>query len=126
MAKLEAKILYIRNIQPGEIVGYGSRLVADRPIRMAVVGAGYADGVIRASQRGGYAWYGGARRQVLIVTMDLIGVDLGQSPAAIGDYVELLGPNVLIDDIATAAGTVAHECLVRLGGRAERVYLGAV
>lgn len=124
VAKLEAKILYIRNVQPGEIIGYGSRVVADRPIRMAVVGAGYADGVIRASQRGGYAWYGGERRQVLIVTMDLIGVDLGQSPAAIGDYVELLGPNVLIDDIATAAGTVAHECLVRLSGRPERIYLG--
>lgn len=56
--------------------------------------------------------------------MDLIGVDLGQSPAAIGQYVELLGPNVLIDDIAAAAGTVAHECLVRLGDRAERVYIG--
>jgi alanine racemase len=124
VAKLEAQILYIRNVQPGETIGYGSRVVADRPIRMAVVGAGYADGLIRASQRGGYAWAGGARCEVLIVTMDLIGVDLGQSPAAIGQYVELLGPNVLIDDIAAAAGTVAHECLVRLGDRAERIYLG--
>jgi len=124
VSKLEAQILYIRNIPPGETIGYGSRLVADRPIRMAVVGAGYADGLIRASQRGGYAWLDGARRQVLIVTMDLIGVDLGDARAAIGDYVELLGPNVLIDDIASAAGTVAHECLVRLGDRAERIYLG--
>lgn len=124
VAKLEAPILYIRNVQPGEMIGYGSKLVADRPIRMAVVAAGYADGVIRASHRGGYAWLDGARRPLLIVTMDLIGVDIGQATASIGDYVELLGPNVLIDDIATAAGTVAHECLVRLGGRAERVYLG--
>lgn len=126
VAKLEAPILYIRNVQPGEMIGYGSKLVADRPIRMAVVAAGYADGVIRASHRGGYAWFNGARRPLLIVTMDLIGVDIGQAQASIGDYVELLGPNVLIDDIATAAGTVAHECLVRLGGRAERVYLGEV
>ena len=124
VAKLEAPILYIRNVQPGEMIGYGSKLVADRPIRVAVVAAGYADGVLRASHRGGYAWFGGSRRPLLIVTMDLIGVDIGQATASIGDYVELLGPNVLIDDIATAAGTVAHECLVRLGGRAERVYVG--
>lgn len=126
VAKLEAQILYIRNVQPGETIGYGSRVVADRPIRMAVVGAGYADGLIRASQQGGYAWLRGQRRKVLIVTMDLIGVDLGEAPAALGDHVELLGPNVLLDDIATAAGTVAHECLVRLGDRAERIYLGEV
>lgn len=124
VARLEAPILYIRNVLPGEIIGYGSKLVAERPIRMAVVAAGYADGVIRASHRGGYAWFAGARRPLLIVTMDLIGVELGDAPATIGDYVELLGENVLIDDIATAAGTVAHECLVRLGGRAERVYRG--
>jgi alanine racemase len=58
--------------------------------------------------------------------MDLIALDIGPAQARIGGWVELLGPNVLLDDIATAAGTVAHECLVRLGGRAERVYLGEV
>ena len=65
------------------------------------------------------------RRKVLIITMDLIAIEIAEAPAAPGDMVELLGPNVLIDDLAAAAGTVAHECLVRLGGRAERVYLGA-
>lgn len=126
VAKFEAPILYIRNVEPGELIGYGSSTLVDKPTRMAVVGAGYADGIIRASKSGGYGWLDGARRPVVIVTMDLIALDIGPAQARIGGWVELLGPNVLLDDIAAAAGTVAHECLVRLGGRAERVYLGEV
>lgn len=127
VATLEAPILYIRAVAPGEMVGYGASLIARRPMRIAVVAAGYADGLIRASRHGGYAWFGGARRPLVIVNMDLTAIDIGDAPATIGEYVELLGPNVPIDDAAAAAGTVAHECLVRLGGgRAERVYLGEV
>ena len=126
VAKFEAPILYIRNVEPGELIGYGSNTVIDKPTRVAVVGAGYADGIIRASRNGGYGWLAGERRPVIIVTMDLIALDIGPAQAQIGDWVELLGPNVLLDDIATAAGTVAHECLVRLSTRAERIYLGEV
>lgn len=124
VATLEAPILDIRNIEAGEIVGYGSSMVVERPTRVAIVAAGYADGVIRASKGRSQAWYAGALRPVLIVTMDLIAVELGDAPAQIGAYVELMGPHALLDDLAQAAGTVAHECLVRLGDRAERVYIG--
>ncbi|HEY9236341.1 MULTISPECIES: alanine racemase [Phenylobacterium] len=127
VATFEAPILYIRSVAPGEIIGYGSSVVATRPMRLAIIAAGYADGIIRSSGKGGgYAWFAGARRPLVIVTMDLIAIDIGDDPAAIGQYVELLGENVPIDEAAEAAGTVAHECLVRLGGRAERVYVGAV
>jgi alanine racemase len=62
---------------------------------------------------------------LVIVSMDLIAVDISDVPdAQAGDSVELLGPTALLDDAARAAGTVAHECLVRLSPRAERVYLG--
>lgn len=67
----------------------------------------------------------GARRALLAVNMDLLVIDIGAAELGIGEHVELLGPNVPIDDFAAAAGTVAHEVLVRLGARAERVYLGA-
>jgi len=56
--------------------------------------------------------------------MDLMVIDLGDAPAAIGDEVEILGVNAQLDDLATAGGTVAHEILVRLSRRAERIYLG--
>ena len=127
VATFEAPVLYIRNVQPGEMIGYGSTVVADRPMRLAIVAAGYADGLIRVGGRGGgYGWVAGARRPLVMVTMDLIGLEIEGAQVGIGEFVELLGPNVPIDDVAAAAGTVAHECLVRLGGRADRVYLGEV
>jgi alanine racemase len=93
---------------------------------VAVVAAGYADGVIRAARGDGYAWFAGARRRLLIVNMDLLAIDLGDAEAQVGQTVELLGENAHLDDLATAAGTVAHELLVRLGRRGERTYLGEV
>lgn len=125
VATLTAPVLDIRNLRPGDRVGYGSAFTATRPMRVAVVGAGYADGVIRAAMGKGHAWAAGARRPLLTVNMDLLVIDIGDATLAIGEHVELLGPNALLDDLANAAGTVAHEVLVRLSPRAERVYLGA-
>jgi alanine racemase len=125
VATLTAPILDIRQLHPGDRVGYGSGFAAERPMRVAVVAAGYADGVIRAAGSWGYAWAAGGRRALLAVNMDLLVIELGDAPASTGDPVELLGPNAALDDLASAAGTVAHEVLVRLSRRAERVYLGA-
>lgn len=126
VARLTAPILDVRTVRAGERLGYGAKVVMGETTRIAVVGAGYADGVIRAARGDGYAWFAGARRRLLIVNMDLLAIDLGEADARIGEAVELLGENALLDDLATAAGTVAHEVLVRLGRRGERTYLGAV
>ena len=125
VATLTAPIVAIRAIAKGEPMGYGESVRAEAPLRAAVVAAGYADGVIRAARAGGYAWFAGQRRRLLVVNMDLSIVELGDTPATLGQSVELLGPNVHLDDLATAAGTIAHEVLVRLSTRAERVYVGA-
>ena len=124
VASLTAPIADIRNLRPGDILGYGDSVRISAPTRVAVVAAGYADGIIRAGKSGGYAWFAGARRRFLIVTMDLLVIELGDAEAAPGDEVELLGPNALLDDLAKASGSVAHEVLVRLSRRAERAYLG--
>ncbi len=124
VATLTAPILDTRDLRAGDRVGYGSTMIADRPMRVAVVGAGYADGVIRASRGRGYAWFAGQRRALLSVTMDMLVIELGDVEAQPGDDVELLGPNVHLDDLAAAAGTVAHEVLFRLSPRAVRTYKG--
>jgi len=124
VATLTAPILDIRSLRAGDRLGYGSRIRVERPTRIAVLAAGYADGVIRAAAGQGHAWFAGALRPLLMVNMDLAAIDLGDAAAQVGDEVELLGPNALLDDLAAAAGTVAHEVLVRLSRRAERIYLG--
>ncbi|MDX9998245.1 MAG: alanine racemase [Phenylobacterium sp.] len=124
VVRLEAPVLDIRRVAAGEHLGYGSGLVLQSPTRVALLGAGYTDGIIRAARQQGYAWLAGARRRLLAVTMDLTIVEAGDAPVQVGEMAELLGPNVLLDDLAQAAGTVAHEVLVRLSPRAERIYLG--
>lgn len=124
VATLTAPILDIRQLQTGDRVGYGASFSADRDMRVAVVAAGYTDGVIRAGMGKGQAWAAGALRRLLAVNMDLLVIDLDDGQANVGDPVELLGEHALLDDVAAAAGTVAHEVLVRLSSRAERIYIG--
>lgn len=123
VATLDAPILYVRAVAPGEWLGYGSSLRVEKPARIAVVAAGYADGLLRRGGGRASAWFAGARRPVRIVNMDLLAIEIGEAPAQPGDRVELMGPNLLLDDLAAATDTVAHECLVRLSGRARRRYV---
>lgn len=122
----EAPILQVRAVPRGESVGYGAAYTADAGMRVAIVAAGYADGLLRASSPGGAVWFDGALRPLLgRVSMDLIAIDVTGCAAAIpGAMVEIVGPNRLLDDAAAAAGTIAYEVLTRLGARAERIYLG--
>ena len=121
-------LAYVRAVAAGETVGYGAAFTAERPLRVAIVAAGYADGVLRAAWQSGRAWFGGDfRRLVGRVSMDLLAIDVtGCDEARPGAMVELLGPHVRLDEAAEAAGTVSYEILTRLGERAERVYLGAI
>lgn len=125
VATFEAPILQIRHVPAGESVGYGAAFVADQPIEVATIAAGYADGVPRAAHPRGMALVAGEKRALLgRVSMDLLAVDVSGLKAKAGDLVELLGPNILVDDAAAAAGTTSYEMLLRLGRRAERVYRG--
>ena len=126
VATLTAPVLQVNTIQAGETAGYGHMFTAARPTIIAMIGAGYADGLPRASFVRGVACIGGRAAPYAIVTMDMIGLDVTDiGSVAPGDEVELLGPNAQLDDVAAAAdGVVAHEILVRLSRRAARRYLG--
>jgi alanine racemase len=124
VATVEAPILQVRVVPRGETVGYGATWIAPNTTRIAIVGAGYADGVPRSSHPKGQAWFDGARRPMLgRVSMDLMAIDITDCDAARpGAMVELLGPNMPIDDAATAAGTTAYELLTNIAPRARRIY----
>jgi alanine racemase len=129
VATLEAEIMQVRTVPPGETVGYGATWTAERPTRAAVIAVGYADGVLRsASSPHGRVFFDGALRPVLgRVSMDLVAVDVtGSEAAAPGAWVQLFGPDLPIDDAAATAGTLAYELLTRLGPRLDRIYRGAI
>ncbi len=127
VATFEAPILQLRTVRRGESVGYGATFTALSSLTTATLGAGYADGVLRALSGRGYGVWNGRRLPFLgRVSMDLLVVDVTDAPGARpGDLVQLLGPEVALDAVAATAGTIAYEVLTRLAPRTPRTYLGA-
>ena len=128
VAAFTAPILQVRTVSAGETVGYGADFQADRALRVAIVAAGYADGVPRSAASQGRAWFSGEDRRLLgRISMDLLAIDVtGCDDAQPGAMVELFGPNLPVDEAARAAGTIAYEILTRVAPRVERAYVGAV
>jgi alanine racemase len=124
---LTAPILQVREIDEPQTVGYGATYVAQPPARIAIVGIGYADGYPRSL--GNCGTVAVHRKRVPVVgrvSMDLIAVDVGALPrgeVGVGDPVELIGPTVGVDEVATAAGTISYEILTGLGSRLAHLYV---
>ncbi|THV25893.1 alanine racemase [Peteryoungia ipomoeae] len=140
VVKAEARILQIREAKAGESVSYGASHRLTRDSRLAIASVGYADGYLRnlsgsgtalrdAGLPGAEAVIAGHRVPVVgRVTMDLTIFDITDVPSALvrsGDYLELFGPAMLVDELARAAGTIGYEMLTGLGLRHERIYLDA-
>lgn len=125
VAKLEARILQVREIEPPQSVGYGATWRATRRTRVATVACGYADGWLRTLSGKGTAWLDGKPLPYLgRVSMDLITIDASDVGSAVpGRMVELMGPSLPVDALAEKAGTIGYEILVRLGQRFARTYI---
>ncbi len=139
VATLEARVVQVRRARAGETASYGAHGVLSRDTVIAVVSTGYADGYHRASSfagvplrravpAGGHGFVHGRRVPVLgRVTMDLTlfdVTDLGPEGVTVGDWIELFGHNVPVDEAAAAAGTISYEMLTSLGRRYHRRYVG--
>ena len=125
VATLEARVLGLRTVRPGEPVGYGGTFRTGHETRVAIVGAGYADGVPRAVSNRGVVAHRGQRLTVIgRISMDLMHVDVtpARSPVAVGDWLEVFGRTVRVDDVAAAAGTIPYEVLTGIGSRVVRDY----
>lgn len=124
---LESALVAVRDLQPGDAVGYGADWCADRPTRMGIVAVGYGDGYPRAALSGTPVAVAGRRTRLIgRVSMDMLAVDLGELPdAKPGDPVELWGSTVSVDEVAQAAGTIGYELLTRVTSRVPRVLVSA-
>lgn len=126
VVRLEAPVLQLRRLEPGDPVGYGATYVANRPRLAATVAAGYADGLPRALSGSGYARFNGAKAPILgRISMDLTVLDVTDCETAVRDGAPAVFLGEDLDVVADTAATLPYEILTGLGRRAARVYEGA-
>jgi alanine racemase len=122
-------VLSVKDIEAGALIGYGGMHRAARPMRLAVLAAGYADGIPhRLSNRGSVIAKGRIAPIVGAVSMDLTTIDASACPELrVGDPVTLLGSEggVSIDaqQIARLAGTISYSVVCGISARVKRVYV---
>jgi alanine racemase len=122
-----ARVTLVRDLAAGATVSYGRTFTAPRPMRVATLAVGYADGYPRSlSNRGAEVLIAGRRRPVLgRVTMDQIMIDVTDSPVAAGDEAVLIGrqadETITAAELAEKAGTIPWEIFTGIGSRVARV-----
>jgi alanine racemase len=128
---LTSRVVAVKGLRPGEGVGYGWRFTAREPRSIAVVPAGYADGVDTRMGGRGHVLIRGVRVPIVgAVSMDMITVDVTDlEQVQPGDEVVILGrqgdqgwQQIGAREIAAAIGTIPWEIVCRIGTRIERQY----
>jgi alanine racemase len=120
----KATVLSVKDLDAGALIGYGGIHRAAKPMRIAILAAGYADGFPhRLSNRGKVIAKGKFLPIVGAVSMDLTTIDATSSDLQVGDAVTLLGPENDAQEIARVAGTISYSVLCGISARVKRVYV---
>lgn len=124
VATLKTVISQIRELKPGETIGYGRAGKVERLSKIAVLPIGYADGLDRR--------LGNGKGNVLLnnlrvpfignICMDMSMIDVTDVEAAEGDTVIIFGSGINIKEVAESQGTIPYEVLTSVGQRVKRVY----
>ena len=126
---LYAKVLQIKDLktETNKVVGYNSTYQVNKALKIGVLGIGYADGYPRNLSNIGYAFYKNSKLPIIgTISMDYITVDLSKlkKKIIVGDWVELIGKNISIQDVAFLSQTIEYEILNNLGNRLQKYYVG--
>ena len=125
---LVSRVVAVKGLRPGDGVGYGVRFQADAPRTIAVVPAGYADGLdLRLAGRGAVLIRGRRVPVVGAVSMDMLTADVTGLDVAPGDEVVILGSQghdrIDVREMAASIGTIPWEIVCRIGTRIQREYI---
>lgn len=130
--EVTAPIIAIREISPGESVGYSRTWYATNEPKsyIATVAIGYADGYPRHAKSGTPVLYKGEERCPLVgrVSMDMITIDVTHlintgKNVQIGDEITLWGEKLTANEIAKHAGTIGYELLTKITNRPQKIYI---
>ncbi len=126
VSSLLSNIAQIKDLKAGDSVGYGRAFIADKPMRIAIINIGYADGFSRKMGLGvGSVAIAGKKAAVVgRVCMDMTMVDITDiQHVKEGDEVEIFGEIISISDYAKKQGTIAYEIMTSISQRVKRVYI---
>ena len=121
---LKTRVASVKTLPTGTPVSYGCTHVLERDARLAVLTAGYADGLPRACSDRLEVWLRGRRVPVVgRICMDMCMADVTGLDAAPGDEAEIFGRRLPVEEAAALAGTIQHELLCAVSPRVPREYL---
>ena len=125
----KTRIIAVKDVPEGALIGYGGSYRTTHPMRIAILAAGYADGIPhRLSNKGKVIAAGKLTSMLGTVSMDLTTIDVSHAPQLkSGDVVTLLGSEggISLDaqQIAKTAGTISYNVLCSISARVKRVYV---
>ena len=124
-SSLKSVISQIKEVFPGESVGYNRAFFAKDKIRIAIIPIGYADGLNRALSNGiGQVYINGIAAPIIgYVCMDVCMVDISSLKAEEGDEVVVWNTQEHIHEIAKSLNTISYEILTNVSQRVKRVFI---
>lgn len=124
VSTLETTIVQLRNLKPGETVGYGRSGKIDKDTRVAVLRIGYADGVNRHLGNGKFYCMVNGKKAPYVgnICMDLCMVDVTGIECNEGDKAVIFGNELPVTFVADQLGTISYEVLTNVSSRVKRVY----
>lgn len=124
-----SQMIQVRDVAAGTAIGYGRTYITEKPARIAIVSAGYADGYNRLLSNHAFVLVSGQRAPVVgRVSMDMIAIDVSHlSHATPGHPVTLLGRDgeeaITVEEMALWQNSIPYEVLCNLGARVARHYI---
>ena len=123
---LKTTVSLVKDLHPGETVGYGRKFRCEKDMKVATVAIGYADGYPRVLSNRGYAFVNDTVVPIIgNICMDQMMLDVTSAEVHEGDQVILFGEKcpIGVDNVAALAGTINYEILCGISRRVERVYI---
>lgn len=125
--EIYARIVQINEILPGQTVGYGATFKAKKRMKLATIGMGYADGLMRKLCQFGYAYIDNFKIPMVgRISMDYAVFDVTDVPDekfAMGDWVCLANSEATLEQLSIDSGTIPHEITCKLGRRVKKIYV---
>ncbi|RUM31666.1 MAG: alanine racemase [Aquifex sp.] len=124
--RLKARLISVKDVPENYPISYSRTFITRRKTRIGVVAFGYADGLMKSLSNKGYLIYKGKRVPILgNITMDMTIVDLSETDAKVGDWIEIVNEERSFTALAKDAGTIPYELMCNLSKRIERIVLKA-